>query len=110
MNEDLWDKVKDTLEKGLQKATETTVKAIEVAKEQAEVARLKLHISGLKSKISKEFAELGGVVYELAVKEEKDDIVSDERVQKIFERIRALELELVETQKNLEEISRKEQP
>jgi len=108
MNEILWEKVKDTVEKGLQKATEATVKAIEVAKEQAEVARLKLHISGLKSKISREFAELGGIVYELIVKEEKEDVVSDERIQRILENIKKLEAELKETQKTLEETTQKD--
>lgn len=103
MRDTLWEKVKDTVEKGLTKASETTIKAIEAAKEQAEIARLKLHISGLKSKISREFAELGGIVYELSVKEEKKDILADKRVLEILEKLEKLEAELKETQAALEE-------
>lgn len=107
MNETLWDKVKETMERGLQKASETTLKAIEAAKERAEIARLKLHISGIKSKISKEFAELGGIVYELHMKQGREDVLEEERIKEIMERVKELEAELAEAQSKLEEASRK---
>jgi hypothetical protein len=106
MEETLWDKVKETLERGLSKASDATMKILETAKEQAEVARLKLRISGIKSKITKEFAELGGRIYQLYLKEGKEDALKDKEVAKIIDRIRSLEEELKETQAELDKVSK----
>jgi predicted RNase H-like nuclease (RuvC/YqgF family) len=95
--ESLWEKVKQ----GFLLAAERT-------DELTKIGKLKFSIVGLHRTIKQNFEELGGKVYELAKSSRrKKPVTDDEEVRKLIKKIKRLEKQLSEEEKNLKNLLNK---
>ena len=95
--ETLWEKVK----KGF-------ILAVERTDELTKIGKLKLDIAGIHRKIKQHFEELGGRVYELTkTGKRKKPVIDDENVLELIKRIKCLEKELTEEEKELNNLINK---
>jgi len=98
----LWESIKKTLKEGA-----TT--AAEKAQEFTQIGRIKVEILRIQGRIEKNFTELGGRVYHMIVEENKTRIASDPKVKTFIDEIKALEAQLEEKKRELEEVGKKEE-
>lgn len=98
----LWESIKKTLKEGA-----TT--AAEKAQEFTQIGKIKVEILRIQGKIERNFTELGGRVYHMITEENKTRIASDPKVKTFINEIKALEAQLEEKKKELEEVGRKEE-
>jgi len=99
--EKLWEKIKKSVMDGVATAAEKT-------EEYTKMGKLKLDVLAVKHKISRNFAELGGLIYD-AVREDKgEDVLSSSEVKAILERLNELDEELAKKENILDEMSKKE--
>jgi len=97
----LWDKIKKTVVDGMTTAAEKT-------EEYTKLGKAKIEVLAVKRKISKNFAELGGIVYD-AVKAKKEKEVFDSPESKILiATLNDLDKELEAKEKALEDLSKEE--
>ncbi|RMD95279.1 MAG: hypothetical protein D6814_13455 [Calditrichaeota bacterium] len=99
--ENFFDDVVNTVKDGLNKLAEKTDQL-------TQMGRLKLDIISIKREIDKSFSELGGRVYQLAVKENASDVLEDSEVQAAFEKIKKLEERLAAKKEEMEQVSKAE--
>jgi len=100
--EKLWEKIKKSVIDGMTTAAEKT-------EEYTKIGKAKLDVLAVKRKISKNFAELGGLVYD-AVKEKKDEeILKSEEIKSLIEALKELDGELEKKEAALEELTKKEE-
>jgi len=100
--EKLWEKIKKSVIDGMTTAAEKT-------EEYTKIGKAKLDVLAVKRKISKNFAELGGLVYD-AVKEKKDEeVLKSEEFKNLIKTLKELDRELEEKETALEELTKKEE-
>ena len=90
--EKLWEKVKKSLTDGYNVAAEKT-------EELTKLGKLKIDILNTKRKISKQFTELGGTVYEASKDGKTTQVMKTPEVEAIMSSIKTLEEELSEKEK-----------
>ncbi len=87
----LWHTIKQELDGPLDMVRKGLTGAIDMAEDLTRKGRMKLEIHTLKSEIKSQMAELGGRVHQLAVEEGTTDILGDDVVKAILDRIKELE-------------------
>ena len=98
---DLWEKIKSTVVEGAQFAKEKT-------EELSKIGKKKLDILQTKRKITKQFTELGGLIFEKCSKKDVKTVNITDEMRKIVDKIKNFEVELKEREKELEELPNKE--
>lgn len=97
----LWDKIK----KGV-------VEGVYIAKEKSEelgkLGKKKLDILQIKRNIAKNFSELGAQVYQAVPMAKDNKVAVTEEMKKIVDRIKLLEKDLEEKEKQMEKLKKKE--
>lgn len=96
-----WEEVQKELTKGVNLLKKGAGVLAEKTEETASLARLKYSLYGLRSEVSKRFAELGGRVYELAGKGESK-VLDDAKVKELLEEVKEHEKQIKELEKDIE--------
>ncbi len=99
--ENLWGKIKKSVMEGVSAAAEKT-------EEYTKIGKSKLDILAVKRKISKNFSELGGIVYDAVKEKNADKVLKSPEVKKLIDSLDELEKELSGKEKKLEDITKKE--
>jgi len=93
-------------EKALNQAFETAKKSIQLvaekAGEAAHVTKLLVEKVTLEHRVTKQFARLGGCVYEKAARQGRESLLEDPEVRNLVEETQKLEAELARVETNLE--------
>ena len=97
----LLEKIKDVVE-------EKAYFVAEKAGEFARIGRAKLEIAKVKRDITKNLAELGGEAYSFINEEKVGEIAESDKVKRLVEKIRLLEIELDDKTKELKVFKRRE--
>lgn len=99
--EKLWDKIKKSVLDGVTTAAEKT-------EEYTKIGKAKLDILAVKHKITRQFTELGGLVYD-AVKDNKSEsaLASDE-VAAVIKRLNELDEELAKRENEMDMLLKKD--
>lgn len=104
----LWDDIKKNLgewvTKAADKAGEFTREAADKAEEVTKLGKVKLDIFQTKRDIEKQFAELGGTVYQLIQDKKTKDIEKNENVKACLAVIKDLEKKLKDKEKQYKSI------
>lgn len=87
----LWQTIKQELDGPLDVVRKGLSDAFDLAEDLTRKGRTKLEIQTSKSEIKSQMAELGGRVHQLAVEEGATDVLSDDVVKGILDKIKALE-------------------
>ena len=98
---DLWEKIKKGVIEGAYFAKEKS-------EELGKLGKKRLDILQIKRNITKNFSELGALVYKEASKAKNDKIPVSEEMKKVVERIKLLDVDLEENEKQLEKLKKKE--
>ena len=99
--EKLWEKIKKSVMDGVTTAAEKT-------EEYTKMGKIKLDVLSVKHKISRSFAELGGLIYD-AIREDKgEEALSSDDVKTILDRLNELDEELARKENILEDMTKKE--
>ena len=98
---DLWGKIKSAVVEGAHFAKEKT-------EELSKIGKKKLDILQTKRNITKQFTELGGLIFEKCSKKDVKTVNITEEMREIVDKIKKFEAELEEREKELEELSKKE--
>ena len=97
----LWEKIKKSVMEGVTTAAEKT-------EEYTKIGKAKLDILAVKRKISKNFTELGGIVYD-GVKDKKGEAaLKSDKVKVLMEKLNKLDEDLDKKEAALEEMMKKE--
>ncbi len=98
--ENLWGKIRKSVLNGVTVAAEKT-------EEYTKLGKAKFNILAVKRKISKQFAELGGIMYD-AIKEKKaEDALKSPEVVNLINSLQELEKDITEKEGALEEQKKK---
>ena len=93
-------------EKALNQAFETAKKSVaivaEKAGEAAQVTKLLVQKATLEHRVTKQFARLGGCVYEKLAREGRQSLAHDSEVQSLMEETQRLEAELTQIEAALD--------
>lgn len=101
--EKLWQKIKQSVVEGVSTAAEKTG-------EYTKIGKAKLDVLSVKRKISKQFTELGGIVYD-AVKEKKSgEVLDTPEAKEIINTLKDIEKELREKEDAFEKLKTKTEP
>ena len=101
--EKLWEKIKKSVVEGVTFAAEKT-------EEITKLGKAKLDILGVKRKISKNFTELGGLMYD-AIKDGKaEDVLKSSELEVLVSSVKDLEKELREKEEEFENLKKKVEP
>lgn len=92
----LWDDIAKTIREGVDTVVEKT-------EELTKMGRTKVDIINIKRNVEKNFAELGGKVYHMIVEEKKTQIAGNKEIKEVIARIKDLERQLDEKNKELEQ-------
>lgn len=99
----LYDRVVKGMEFAMDTARKSAETVMEKAEDTAEVIKYRLEKWRLERETSKKCAQLGGRVYEKAVREGKrESILEDPEVQRLIDDLKRMEQELAHTQALLE--------
>ncbi|MCD6204778.1 MAG: hypothetical protein J7L22_03850 [Candidatus Marinimicrobia bacterium] len=111
----LWNDIKKSLEefvsKAADKAGEFTREAADKAEEVTKLGKVKLDIFQIKRDIEKQFAELGGILYQLLQDKKTKDLEKNENIKACVAAIKELEKKLKAKEdhyKAIQEIGQKE--
>jgi hypothetical protein len=99
--ETLWDKVKKSVMDGVNAAAEKT-------EELTKLGKMKLDILNIKHKISKQFTELGGIVFDAVKNEKTKDVMKSDEFQAIIKSLNELETDLTLKEKIFDDMKNKE--
>ena len=101
--EKLWQKIKKSVADGVSTAAEKTG-------EYTKIGKAKIDVLAVKRKISKQFTELGGIVYD-AVKEQKSgEVLDSPEAKDLINKLEDLEKELSEKEDIFENLKTKSEP
>ena len=101
--EKLWEKIKKSVAEGVTYAAEKT-------EEITKLGKAKLDILGVKRKISKNFTEIGGLMYD-AIKDGKaEDVLKSSELKVLVSSVKDLEKELSEKEGEFENLKKKVEP
>lgn len=95
----LWDDIRKSLKEGLETVADYT-------EEYTKVGRLKVDVAAIKHSINRLFGELGGRVYELITHGGGSNIASDDKVNALVGRIKALEEKLRTKEADIEKVKK----
>jgi len=101
----LWEEVQKGLDEGVNLLKKSAGILADKTEEAVTLGRLKYSIYGLKSEVSKRFSELGGYVYELAERGEKD-ILDNDKVKELIEEVKQHEKSIRALEKEVEEFKK----
>jgi hypothetical protein len=93
----LWQTIKQELDGPLDVVRKGLSDAFDLAEDLTRKGRTKLEIQTLKSEIKGQMAELGGRVHQLAVEEGATDVLGDDVVRGILDKIKELEQKIKTT-------------
>ena len=99
----LWEKMKDIVQEKIFSVAEKT-------KELAKIGRVKLEIAKVKHDITKNLAELGGEAYNLINEEKGNKIAKSDKVKRLVEKVKLLEIGLEDKTKELEALRKEKEP
>jgi len=97
----LWDDIAKTIREGVGTVVEKT-------EELTKIGRIKVDIISIKRNVEKNFAELGGKVYNMIVEEKKAQVAGNKDVKEIVGRIKGLEEQLEKKKQELHKIKSRE--
>ena len=104
----LWGDIKKNLgeivSKAADKAGEFTREAADKAEEVTKLGKVKLDIFQIKRDIEKQFAELGGTVYQLIEEKKTKDLEKNENIKTCLSVVKDLEKKLKEKEKQYKSI------
>ena len=104
---DFWKRVKKALQESAEVIKETAISVAEKTQEATEIGRLRIQIMGLNRDAEKNFAEIGGRVYELIEKGTKD-VLSDEELRKLIDKAKQYEEKIAKAEEKLKSLSKPE--
>ena len=100
-----WDRMNETIEKGLEASKEWWGKARETAKDLSEKGVLKLEIAQLERQAQNEFARLGSRVYEAFVQNEQKTLSSGSpQIKEVISEIQDIRERIEKREKRLREL------
>ena len=102
-----WKKVKKTLKESAEIIKETAVTVAEKTQEATEMGKLKIQIMGLNRAAEKNFAEMGGRVYELLESGVKN-ILFDAKLRKLVDKARQYEEKINKAEEKLKNLGKTE--
>ncbi len=97
----LWQTIKQELDGPLDLVRKGLSDAFDMAEDLTRKGRTKLEIQTLRSEIKSQMAELGGRVHQLAVEEGATEILGDDVVKGILDRIKNLEQKIKQKDEEL---------
>lgn len=100
-----WNKVKKTLKESTDIIKEKAVTVAEKTQEATEMGKLKIQIMGLSRNAEKNFAEMGGRVYELLESGVKN-ILFDARLRKLIDKAKQYEEKISAAEKKLKSLGK----
>ena len=98
----LWDKIKDVVQEKAYLVAEKT-------EEFTKIGRAKLEIAKVKRDITRELAELGGEAYNLINEGKGKEIAGSDKVKRLVEKVKLLELDLEDKTKKLEDLRKEKE-
>lgn len=98
---ELWEKIRKTIKEGIATATEKT-------EELTKLGKAKIDILTVKHQISKQFTELGGIVYEASKENKEGEVLALPKTKAVVASLKKLEKELTAKEKLYEDIKKKE--
>ena len=99
--QDLWEKIKKSVVDGVSTAAEKT-------EEYTKLGRAKFDVLATKRKISKQFTELGGKIYEEVKDGKEKEVFDSPEIKVIIASINDLEKELDEKEEPLESLTKED--
>ncbi|HID93524.1 MAG TPA: hypothetical protein EYP60_05445 [bacterium (Candidatus Stahlbacteria)] len=102
-----WEKVKKTLKESAEILKEKAISVAEKTQEATEIGKLKIQIIGLNRDAEKNFAEMGGRVYEL-IEKGATDVLSDAKLRKLIDKAKQYEEKIANAEKKLKSLSKTE--
>jgi len=103
--ETLWDKIKDAMDKGVDRIQKYTDVAVEKAGESAEIVKFKLKKLGIERKIYKNLARVGATVYDY-VKKGKNNLKDMPKVDHLLNDTKKLDKQLVKIISILDDLTK----
>jgi hypothetical protein len=100
-----WKKVKKTLKESADVIKETAVTVAEKTQEATKMGKLKIQIMGLSRNAEKNFAEMGGRVYELLESGVKN-VLFDARLRKLIDKAKKYEEKINAAEKKLKSLGK----
>jgi len=91
-----WDRTKQTLERTLEEGQKATQRLVESAGEVGGAAKARLDQAMVERQLTKQLAELGGLVYEKSKAAKPRSPFSDPKVKDLLAEIRKLDVQLAE--------------
>ena len=106
---DFWDRVKTTIDKGLDSSREVLGRARDTAQDLGERGVLRVEIMQLENQAEKLVGKLGAVAFETLVVEKQDQLTKDAGgVRELIEEINSVQTRIKEKERLLELAKRKE--
>lgn len=102
-----WKKVKRTLKEGAEIIKEKALTVAERTQEATEMGKLRIQIMGLSRDAEKNFAEMGGRVYELLGSGVKN-VLFDAKLRKLIDKAKKYEEKINKAEKKLKGLSKTE--
>ena len=96
----LWEKISKTVVDGVTTAAEKT-------EEYTRLGRAKIDVLSVKRKVTKNFTELGGIIYDAAKSGQTGEIFESPEVVVLIDSLKALDKELEEKEALFEEMKKK---
>jgi hypothetical protein len=106
---DFWDRVKTTIDKGLEGSRDVLAKARDKAQDLGERGVLRIEIVQLESQAERLLGKLGAVTYETLVVQEKDDLSADsDGIREVLDALNDVQARIKEKEGLLELAKRRE--
>jgi len=99
---ELFEKAEKALNQAFEAAKKSAQIVAEKAGEAAHVTKLLVEKVSLEHKVTKQFARLGGCVYEKSAREGKQSLIQDPEVRSLVEEAKELEEELAQVEAQLQ--------
>ena len=96
----LWEKIRKSILESVSVATEKT-------EEYTKFGKAKIDVLAVKRKISKQFTELGGIVYEAIKSKKTDEVLKSKEINEIVGSLKKLEKTLGEKEGVVDELKKK---
>lgn len=107
---EFYQKAEQALNKALEAGKQSAKVIAEKAGEAAHVTKLLLEKVTLEHRVSKQFAQIGGRVYEKASREGQTSLAEDSEIKKLIEETNKLESELAQVESKLDQEKKKNKP
>ena len=101
--QELFERAEQALNQAFEAAKKSAKLVAEKAGEAAHVTKLLVEKVSLEHKVTKQFARLGGCVYEKSARQGKESLIEDTEVRNLVEEAKELEEELAQVEAQLEQ-------